>query len=97
MTFVKRCADIHHLFISNTHRILFTFKKSVVMKKSILLLNACIAAAALPALAHEGHGNISSNNPLHYLAEPLHAVILVVALAAVGYAIYRLTRQKKQS
>jgi uncharacterized membrane protein YidH (DUF202 family) len=97
MTLVKRCTDIDHLLSLNTDRILFTFKKSFVMKKSILLLNACIAAATLPALAHEGHGHISSNNPLHYLAEPLHAVILVVALAAVGYAIYRFARQKKQS
>lgn len=67
------------------------------MKKSILLLNACIAAATVPALAHEGHGHISGNNPLHYLAEPLHALVLVVVLAAAGYVIYRYNKQRKQS
>ena len=65
--------------------------------KKLLFIPVLLILSSLTVFAHEGHGHIASDNPLHYLAEPLHALVLIVALAAIGYAIYRFRRVKKQS
>ncbi|MCU0387087.1 MAG: hypothetical protein MUE71_00590 [Chitinophagaceae bacterium] len=65
--------------------------------KKLLVSFPFLLFFALPAISHPGHGHVSSDNPLHYIAEPLHALVLVVVLAAVGYGVYRFRKQKKQS
>jgi membrane-anchored glycerophosphoryl diester phosphodiesterase (GDPDase) len=71
-------------------------KANVIMKKvSLAFLSALLFA--LPGFSHEGHGHISSKNPLHYFAEPLHAIVLVVVIAAIAYVVYRFQKEKKQS
>jgi hypothetical protein len=63
----------------------------------------CAAMAALFLLmptgssAHEGHGHINAGSPLHYLAEPLHALVFVLAVAIIGGLIYRYLKQPKKS
>ena len=64
--------------------------------KKVSFISLLILLFTLPAFSHEGHGHISSDNPLHYFAEPLHALVLVVILAAAGYAVYKFRKEKKQ-
>jgi hypothetical protein len=63
-----------------------------------------IAAMVLPimpfaAFAHPGHGETEGFSIIHYFTEPVHAVVTVLATAAVitlvGYARRRQSRHKK--
>ena len=52
------------------------------MKNTLIIL-----LFALPgfAFAHDGHGQLSSHSPLHYLLEPAHALpVLAIALATAA-------------
>lgn len=64
------------------------------MKKALLLV---FAASPLSLLAHEGHGHVAGNNPLHYVAEPMHAMLLVIALLVVAAAVYAIKKQRNKS
>lgn len=64
------------------------------MKKALML---AFAASPLSLLAHEGHGHIAGNNPLHYVAEPMHAMLLVVAISIVAAAVYAIKKQRNKS
>jgi hypothetical protein len=64
------------------------------MKKALML---AFAASPLSLLAHEGHGHVAGNNPLHYVAEPMHAMLLVVAISIVAAAVYAIKKQRNKS
>ena len=64
------------------------------MKKALML---AFAASPLSLLAHEGHGHVAGNNPLHYVAEPMHARLLVVAISIVAAAVYAIKKQRNKS
>ena len=64
------------------------------MKKALML---AFAVSPLSLLAHEGHGHIAGNNPLHYVAEPMHAMLLVVAISIVAAAVYAIKKQRNKS
>ena len=64
------------------------------MKKALML---AFAASPLSLLAHEGHGHVAGNNPLHYVAEPMHAMLLVVAISIVSAAVYAIKKQRNKS
>jgi len=64
--------------------------------KKFSFIALLLFVVVLPAFSHEGHGHISSNNPLHYLAEPLHALTTVVALGVISYVVYRFYRARNQ-
>jgi hypothetical protein len=66
------------------------------MKKAIACFGAVFALFPLAALAHEGHGYVSPGSPMHYLAEPEHTVILLVAVFIIGGLIFRYARQSKK-
>jgi len=47
-------------------------------------------------LAHPGHGSIPADEPLHYVAEPLHAVWWVLLLAAgIAAGVWYQTRRRR--
>jgi hypothetical protein len=56
---------------------------TIVVKKPLAIL------AVLPSLAwaHPGHGATEPDSVQHYLLEPLHVVMIVAAIAAIGGAI----------
>jgi hypothetical protein len=56
------------------------FIKAYPMKKIITLV---MAFAALPALAHPGHGSQSPLSPGHYVSNPEHSIPITLAVAAV--------------
>lgn len=62
--------------------------------KSLLLLASTIFPALL--MAHPGHGETEGFSFLHYLTEPMHALITLGAIVAV-YAGIRYFRSKKEN
>lgn len=64
------------------------------MKKALLL---AFAASPLSLLAHEGHGHVAGSNPLHYVAEPMHAMLLVVAISIVAAVVYSIRKERNKS
>ena len=60
------------------------------------ILLAAVSLSPLLTLAHEGHGTIS--NPwLHVLAEPSHALPLLLLLIAATHFARKLTRPASRS
>jgi hypothetical protein len=58
------------------------------MTRPRLPFAALAALASSPAAAHPGHGDPSfAGSWLHYLLEPEHAVVLVLALAGCALAV----------
>lgn len=55
------------------------------MKRVGLAMLVCTQAA----WAHEGHGATEGSSLLHWLAEPLHAVPVLAALAVAGVLAWR--------
>lgn len=58
-----------------------------------------ILSMLLPTLlfAHDGHGHLPGSHPLHYVAEPLHVVIGLVAVSAIGGLLYSMLRKKRKA
>jgi hydrogenase/urease accessory protein HupE len=70
------------------------------MKKMYHLLASLVfLAAPATVLAHPGHGETEGFSVIHYFTEPVHAVVTILAIAAVitlvGYARRRQSRDKK--
>ncbi|REJ89390.1 MAG: hypothetical protein DWQ34_06630 [Planctomycetota bacterium] len=58
---------------------------------------ACFLACGAAALAHPGHGATDPETPLHYAAEPVHSLPLVLAAltcAACWIAAHRTKRER---
>ena len=55
----------------------------------IRLILASSVLLPLSAQAHDGHGFISAQNVLHYIADPSHAAPLALAAVAVWWAARR--------
>lgn len=68
--------------------------KSFDMKKAICLL---LALAAMPAIAHPGHGSENPLSPGHYVANPEHALPLTLTIAAVVVVAAWLTSRKQRT
>lgn len=66
------------------------------MKKIMNLPVFILALAPTALFAHEGHGHIPGSNPLHYFAEPFHAIVLLVAMSAIAGVCYRLVKRHKK-
>lgn len=50
------------------------------------LSTVCVALAAGAALAHPGHGATEPESAVHYVAEPVHGLpLLLIALACTAY------------
>jgi hypothetical protein len=64
------------------------------MKKALFI---AFATSPLSLLAHEGHGHVAGSSPLHYVAEPMHAMLFVIALSAVAAAMYAIKKQRNKS
>lgn len=62
------------------------------MKKTLLSL---LALSPLFGWAHEGHGRTQGNTFLHYIAEPEHAVVVLLVVAAVAFSVIAFLRTKK--
>jgi hypothetical protein len=67
------------------------------MKKLMKIQVFIFALAPTALFAHEGHGHIPGGNPLHYLAEPFHALVLLVAISAIAGVVYHLRNRYKKS
>lgn len=69
------------------------------MRKAILSF-AGVATAVTSGLAHPGHGHISAGDGLHYVAEPVHGLLLVLAATAIllvrGSARQRFARARRR-
>jgi hypothetical protein len=66
------------------------------MKKSLALATLLVTSIPATLLAHEGHGYIPASNPLHYVAEPVHVFVLLLAASAIGGVVYHFRRQPKK-
>jgi len=67
------------------------------MKTSLRIQLLIFALTPTVLFAHEGHGFTKGNSPLHYLAEPFHAVVLLVAVSAIAGVVYYFRKQQKKS
>lgn len=79
--------------MSNLQATLTTCDMKTLLKLQLLILSLAPAAS----FAHEGHGNTPGSHPLHYLAEPFHVLVLLVALSAVAGVVYHLRKSQKKS
>lgn len=61
---------------------------------AITLFAAASTFAALPVLAHGGHGATPASSLGHYLIEPLHALAVFGPLAFVAVAVWLLRRDR---
>jgi hypothetical protein len=66
------------------------------MKKLTYLAGSALTIFPTLVFAHEGHGHVEATNPLHYLAEPLHAIILLAGVALIGGIVYYFAKQGKK-
>ncbi len=64
------------------------------MKKILSLL---LAVAALPALAHPGHGTQNPLSPGHYIANPEHSIPLTLAIGATVVLITWLVNRRSRT
>lgn len=64
------------------------------MKKIITLV---LASAALPALAHPGHGSQNPLSPGHYVSNPEHSIPITLAVAAAVVLITWLTSRRQRN
>ena len=58
--------------------------------KRLLLAAAMLACAAGNAWAHPGHGVTDPETPAHYVIEPVHALPVLVLIAACALVAYRI-------
>ncbi len=64
------------------------------MKKIITLV---LASAALPALAHPGHGSQNPLSPGHYVSNPEHSIPITLAVAAAVVLITWLASRRQRN
>jgi hypothetical protein len=64
------------------------------LKAFLLLL---VSAIPMISLAHPGHGETGGYTITHYMVEPVHVVISVVALSVIVFLVARLRRSKQHS
>ncbi len=67
------------------------------MKKLMKLQVFIFALAPTALFAHEGHGHVPGSSPLHYVAEPFHVLVLLVAVSAIAGLAYHLRKRKTKS
>lgn len=67
-----------------------------MFRTSLERMTTALLLLLLPgvALAHEGHGSSDSSSLLHYLTEPVHAVVLLVSVLGLVF-IHRRGRATK--
>ena len=63
---------------------------------AITLFTAVSSCAALPVLAHGGHGITSTASLAHYLTEPAHALGAFGPLALVALTVWLLRRRRNR-
>ena len=62
---------------------------------TLFLLFTC--TSTLTVMAHSGHGhNGDSSNIIHYLTEPIHFMVGLAGLIAIGVGIYSLMQRPKR-
>jgi len=67
------------------------------MNKTLKLQTLILALAPTTLFAHEGHGHTSGSHPLHYLAEPFHVMVLLVAVSAIAGVVFYMRKRHKKS
>lgn len=67
------------------------------MKNLKALLLLLVSAIPMISLAHPGHGEAGGYTITHYMVEPVHVVISVVALSVIVFLVTRLRRSKLNS
>jgi len=68
------------------------------MKKTLTSLSAIgLAAIATPAFAHHSEQAGFMANIAHWLSSPMHSLGTLTAIAALGFAAYKLTRKNTQA
>jgi hypothetical protein len=67
------------------------------MKQLMKMQVFIIALAPTSLFAHEGHGHIPGSHPLHYMAEPFHVLVFLVAVSAIAGLAYHLRKRKAKS
>lgn len=70
------------------------FINAYPMKKIIALI---MATAALPALAHPGHGSQNPLSPGHYVSNPEHSIPITLAIAAAVVLITWLASRRQHT
>ncbi len=68
-------------------------EKTLTMKRTIALATTALLALPASLLAHEGHGHTEGSSPLHYVAEPYHAAIFLLAVALIVGIGWRLSKR----
>lgn len=54
------------------------------------LLGMMAFLISVPTFAHPGHGSVPADNLVHYIVEPVHAVILVgILVVCLAVRMYR--------
>ena len=53
-----------------------------------------LSLAAVPVLAHGGHGATAGSSVMHYLYEPLHAIPAFAPLAIIAFMVWLLRRSQ---
>ena len=67
------------------------------MKNLKALLLFLVSAIPMISLAHPGHGETGGYTITHYMVEPVHLVISVVALSAIVFLVSQLRRNKQHN
>lgn len=62
------------------------------MKKYIAVLSLLILCLPLFTQAHPGHGDTDGYTIIHYIVEPVHALVWVPAITAIACIIRYITR-----
>lgn len=67
------------------------------MKNLKVLLLLVVSAMPLVSLAHPGHGETGGYTITHYMVEPVHVIVAVVALSGIVFLVSQLRRKKQHS
>jgi hypothetical protein len=67
------------------------------MKNLRALLLFFISAIPMISLAHPGHGETGGYTITHYMVEPQHVIISVIALAGIVFFVSSLRRKKQHN
>jgi hypothetical protein len=69
------------------------FINACPMKKILTLV---LASAALPALAHPGHGSQNPLSPGHYVSNPEHSIPIALAVAVTVVLVTWLASRRQR-